>query len=190
MSYEEFLISPESEGYAEWVNGDVIKMSPASPSHQGIVEFLSTLLVLFNEMRARGRVFFAPLQMKLQITGREPDVPFLAKEHLDRIRKSHIEGPADIAVEVISPDSRGRDRGDKYVEYEQAGVREYWLIDPIRKKAEFYLLGADGTYELAEIGMDGIFRSTVLEGFWLKVDWLWQEPLPERMGVLKEWGLV
>jgi hypothetical protein len=46
----------------------------------------------------------------------------------------------------VPPESRSRDRGEKYYEYEEGGVREYWLIDPVRRKAEFYQLGADGYY--------------------------------------------
>ena len=64
------------------------------------------------------------------------------------------------------------------------------MIDPVRKQAEFYILGADGIYHLAIIGDDGVFKSAVLKGLKLKVDWLWQEPLPPLMKVLKEWGLV
>ena len=69
-------------------------------------------------------------------------------------------------------------------------MREYWLFDPIRKQVEFYRLNDEGLYTVVPVGDDGIFRSAVLEGLWLKVDWLWQEPLPQLMSVLKEWGLV
>ena len=57
-------------------------------------------------------------------------------------------------------------------------------------QAEFYLRGADGIYCLAPINEDGIFRSTVLHGLWLKVDWLWKESMPPVLEVLREWGLV
>lgn len=69
-------------------------------------------------------------------------------------------------------------------------MREYWIVDPIRSEAEFYRLGADGAYTPVSVDADGIFRSEVLSGLWLKVDWLWQEPLPPLMAVLKEWGLI
>jgi Uma2 family endonuclease len=93
-------------------------------------------------------------------------------------------------VEIVSPDSRGRDRGDKYYEYEQGGVREYWLIDPLRKQADFYQLGEDGLYRTVSADEAGVYRSRVMEGLWIKVDWLWQEPLPELLSVLKEWKLI
>jgi len=82
-----------------------------------------------------------------------------------------------------------RDRGDKFLEYEKGGVKEYWLIDPIRQLAEFYRLD-NGVYRLAPVDNDGIYRSIVIAGVWLRVDWLWQEPLPPLMSILKEWGLV
>jgi Uma2 family endonuclease len=124
------------------------------------------------------------------LPGRSPDLLFVATANLSRLQKTFLEGPADLVVVIISPDSRGRDRGDKFYEYEQGGVREYWLIDRLRKRAEFNQLGEDGLYHLAPIGEDGIFRSAVLPGFWLKVDWLWQDPLPPLLSVLREWCLV
>ncbi len=192
MTYEEFLERSDEDAWAEWVDGEVIHMSPASKKHQLLASFLAALLQLFVEARQLGLVLTAPFQMKLAVrpSGREPDVIFIAREHVDLLKDVYLDGPADLAIEVISPDSRARDRGDKYYEYEQAGVREYWMFDPIRKQAEFYRLGPDGVYALVSIGEDGIFRSVVLEGLWLKVDWLWQEPLPPLMSVLKDWGLV
>jgi Uma2 family endonuclease len=92
-------------------------------------------------------------------------------------------------VEIISPGSQSIDRGDKYYEYEEGGVREYWLIDPLRKKAEFYLLGRNGQYRLAPTEGD-VFRSVVLKGLWLDVGWLWRKPLPSVLAVQKEWKLT
>lgn len=191
MSYEEFL-----ELYAgvsaEWVDGEVVLMSPASTRHQLLVRFLLMILQSFAERHQIGEVICAPLQMKLELrrSGREPDILFIAQEHLDRLKETYLDGAADMVVEIVSPESAGRDRGDKFYEYEQAGVREYWLIDPVQKQAEFYQLEDDGLYRPAMIGADGLFRSRVLSGLELKVDWLWQEPLPLLMTVLKEWGLI
>jgi Uma2 family endonuclease len=48
--------------------------------------------------------------------------------------------PADLAVEIVPTESRLRDRGQKLAEYEMGGVREYWIIDPERRQAAFYVL--------------------------------------------------
>lgn len=191
MTFDEFLDWCDHT-FAEWVDGEVILMSPVSTKHQDLAAFLAALLRHFSETNDRGLVLTAPFLMKLAVrpSGREPDVIFVARERLADLKNVYLDGPADLVIEVISPESRTRDRRDKYYEYEQAGVREYWLLDPIRNQAEFYRLGSDGVFSVVSIGDDGIFRSAVLEGLWLKVDWLWQEPLPPLMSVLKDWGLV
>jgi len=192
MSYAEFLEWADEDTYAEWVNGEIVMASPASVRHQDVGDFLTALLRHFVEAHQSGRIISAPFQMKTAapLPGREPDLLFIAQEHLDRLKNTYLDGPADLAIEIISPESRARDRGEKYFEYEQGGVREYWLIDPLRKQADFYQLGADGIYRTAQLAADGIFRSAVLEGLWLRVDWLWQDPLPPLLDVLKQWKLI
>jgi Uma2 family endonuclease len=192
MTYEEFLAWADEDTRAEWVDGEVVLLSPSSNRHQMLAGFLTALLRTFSETHQLGTVLSAPFQMKTgpDLPGREPDILFIAREHLDRLKNVYLDGPADLVVEIISPDSRGRDRGEKFYEYEQGGVREYWLLDYLRRQAEFYQRGADGIFRLVPVGEDDIYRSAVLEGLWLKVDWLWQEPLPPLLTVLREWQLV
>ena len=52
----------------------------------------------------------------------------MASERLDRVHRTYLDGPADLVVEIVSPESAGRDRGEKYYEYEAAGIPEYWLL--------------------------------------------------------------
>jgi Uma2 family endonuclease len=192
MSYEEFLAWADEDTWAEWVNGEVVVLTPASKRHQDLTSFLASLLRVFVEVHQLGMVLFAPFQMKIgpDLPGREPDILFIAREHLDRLQNAFLDGPADLVVEVISRDSRARDRGEKFYEYEQGGVREYWLLDYLRRQAEFYQLGSDGIYHVAPADADGVYRSAVLEGLWLREEWLWQEPLPTLLSVLREWRLV
>jgi len=91
-------------------------------------------------------------------------------------------------VEIVSPESAGRDRGEKFYEYEQAGIPEYWLVDPSREEAEFYQLDAQGHYHLILPDAEGIYRSRVLRDFWLRVTWLWQPP--RVLDVLRELSLI
>lgn len=190
ISYEEFLQSKEYV-WAEWVDGEVIQSSPASKRHQLLVNFLAALLQHFVEANRLGLIISAPFQMKtgVDLPGREPDILFVASDHLERLQDTYLAGAADVVVEIISPESLTRDRGDKFYEYEKGGVEEYWIIDPIRQLAEFYRLD-NGVYRLAPIDNDGIYRSVRIAGLWLRVEWLWQEPLPSLMSILKEWGLV
>jgi Uma2 family endonuclease len=192
MTYEEFLEWAGEERYAEWVDGEVIYMRPVSDKHQFVSGFLLSLIRFFVETENLGVLLFDPFQMKTapHLNGRAPDILFVANENLARIKKNYLEGPADLVIEIISPESRSPDRGEKFYEYEEGGVPEYWLIDPIRKQAEFYHLGEDRIYHTMSVDEQGIFHSRALDGLWLKVDWLWQEPLPTLMSILKQWQLV
>jgi len=188
MTYEEFPAWADEDTLAEWVDGEVVMCSPASRQHQEISLFLGQTVGRYVEQQGLGRVLLSPFQMKLQRSGREPDLLFLAQEHLKRLRQTHLDGPADLAVEIVSPESVGRDRGKKFYEYERAGIPEYWLIDPRTKRAEFYQLTAAGQYQLVLPDAEGIYCSAVLPGLWLRVEWLWQKPLPAVEDVLLEVG--
>lgn len=178
MSYEAFLEWADEDTLAEWVDGEVLMSSPASLWHQDITDFLTSILRLFVEHYHLGIVISAPFQMKMK-QGREPDILYISKDHVDRLKKTYLEGPADLVVEIVSPESIERDRGAKFVEYEAGGVAEYWLIDPMRHQAECYQLGEQGQYAIALSGSSGIYRANVLPGFWLQIEWLWQSPLPD-----------
>jgi Uma2 family endonuclease len=70
----------------------------------------------------------------------------------------------------------------------KSGVPEYWLFDPIRKRPEFYQLDENGRYQFVEPDAQGIFRSKAVDGFWIRVEWLWRDPLPLEREVLEEIG--
>jgi Uma2 family endonuclease len=178
MSYEEFLDWADEDTLAEWVEGKVLMSSPASLRHQDLVNFLAGALAAFSHIHDRGRIVTAPFQMKLPRSGREPDVLFVANAHLTRLQPTFLDGPADLVVEVLSPESVGRDRGDKFFEYQAAAIPEYWLIDPLTRRAEFYQLDPQGAYTLVVPDAKGIYRSSTLADFWLDVAWLWLDPLP------------
>jgi Uma2 family endonuclease len=190
MTYEEFLAFPWENSHLEWENGDAIVMSPVSYKHVKAARFLLHLIDEYVDINPIGEVLYEPFQMKTGpgLPGRAPDITFVTKARAERIHDNWLEGPADLVVEVISPESRRRDRGAKYREYEQGGVGEYWLIDPYRKLAEFYQL-TDGVYRMAAIGADGRYDCPALPGLWLKVDWLWRDPHPSVRGIARLWDL-
>ncbi len=190
LSIEQFLEWCEEDIQAEWVDGKIIIMSPASRKHQQIADFLSAILRIFSETKNLGLTISAPFSMRLDETSavREPDLLFISTANLHRLKETYLDGPADIAIEIVSPESIGRDREEKFVEYERVGIPEYWLIDPVHEQAEFYIL-KQGRYHLADIS-DGIFRSQILPEFDLQTAWLWQNPLPNTLRVLREIGIL
>ena len=99
-------------------------------SHQRLVAFLYRSLMGFIEERGLGVVMFAPLRIQLWSGKyREPDLVFMATEHADRLGEQYWRG-ADLVMEIVSPDDPQRDTVTKRREYAQAGIPEYWIVDP------------------------------------------------------------
>lgn len=181
MTYEDYLALPHEGGLVEWVNEEVVYHMPVKPIHQRIVLFLGNLLTTFTQFFGRGEVLSGPIEVRCHPNGnsREPDILFVSSEHLDRITEDRVEGTPDLIIEVVSNESVSQDYDEKLVEYQECGVPEYWIIDPRprRKRALFYQLGEDGEYvPVSPVG--GIYHSSVVPGFWLKVSWLWEQPDP------------
>ena len=191
ISFEDFLVQYDGQ-FAEWIDGEAAKTMSASDRHQDLESFLSSILRCYVEENDLGVIRTAPLVMKLtkEKRGREPDLLFVSKNRLHRLKKNYLDGAADLVIEIISPESRGRDRGDKFYEYEKEGVKEYWLIDYERRQVEFYNLDKKGIYQFSKPDDNNIFHSKVLKNLELKVDWLWQEKLPNLIEILKEWNLI
>lgn len=190
MSYEEFLTQIDESKQAEWVDGEAIIFMPPTTRHQQIVGFLYSLLLSFVQHFRLGEVIIAPYEMKVtpESNSREPDILFIANEHLDRLTEKKLEGPADLVVEVISTSSVYRDRSDKFDEYEAAGVREYWLVDARtgKENANFWVLDETGKYRAGFVDENDIYRSTVIRGFWLNLEWLRSEEQPSPVLALAE----
>jgi Uma2 family endonuclease len=185
MTYEEFLAWAGDSIRAEWKNGEVIVPMPPKDRHHDVVGFLHLLFRMFVDWLHLGKVRTVPFEMKPmpEANSREPDVIFVARENLARLTADRLAGPADLIVEVVSDDSVSRDRVDKFYEYQEIGVREYWVIDPRpgKTRADFWVLDASGRYRPVPVGDDGIYRSTVIPNFWLRVDWLWADELPDPL---------
>ena len=190
MSYEEYLAWAHEDIHAEWVKGEVIVQMPPKQPHQIVVTFLLQLMGLFVQLYQLGRLLPAPFEMRATPDGpaREPDLIFVAREHLNLLTRERLQGPADLVVEVISDDSVGRDRGDKFYEYQAAGVKEYWIVDsrPGYQRTDFYALDEAGRYQPVLPDSDGRYHSTVVQGFWIQVDWLLSENPPDVLRALAQ----
>ncbi len=189
MSYAEFLTWAEEDTHAEWVNGEVTVQMPPKELHQILSAFLEQVLGLYIALLNLGRLYTAPFEVKLWADGpaREPDLLFLAREHLAQLTPERIVGAPDLIVEIISPESTHRDRVDKLDEYETAGVPEYWIIDNRREhpRAWFYQLDEQKRYRQIPFDAEGIYRSRVLPGLWMRGEWLWAEQ-PDALRALAE----
>ncbi len=190
VSYEAYLALPDENRIVEWVDGEVVDHVPPSPVHQDIADILTMLLKAYVNQLGLGRVNSAPLEVKLWPGGpsREPDVFFAGNDKLAQVGDKRFDGAPDLVVEVVSPSSLTLDRITKFREYEQAGVGEYWIIDPRphQQQADFYVRDDEGHFVPAPVDSDGVYTSRMIGGFRLRVAWLWQLPLPNPRHALAE----
>lgn len=135
------------------------------------------LLSPFTRRMGDALVRQEPFLARLGANGpvRSPDLMVLIGENRQRIQRLFFDGAPDMVIEIVSPGSADVDYGAKYLEYEAAGVREYWIIDPERQVVDAYVLSAGGRYEGGP-HLEGSVQSAVLAGFSVELSWLWDEP--------------
>jgi Uma2 family endonuclease len=191
LTPEQLYESLDEDVKAELIEGEVITMSPVSIKHNRLQKFLSQVLDRFVEEHSLGEVFGEQVEMRLGSNRYVPDVSFVASEHLDRVKATRIEGPADLVVEVTSPETAGRDWGVKMRDYEKGGVREYWLVNPLVEQIQVYVLGSESKYVALASDRDGIYHSIMLKGFYISPRWLWpgEDQIPDVRAALQALGL-
>lgn len=170
-SEEEYLNLPDA-ALAEFDHGHIEVLDRPSEQHQFLVSFLYRALLDYAQARRLGWVLFAPMPVKLwEGKLREPDVLFMRREHAER-RHEHYWRGADLVMEVLSPSDPNRDKLTKRREYAQAGIPEYWLIDPDEHTVTVFTL-PDNAETYAVHGVFGLGErasSASLEGFGLEVE--------------------
>jgi len=140
-----------------------------APEHQKILALLYELFVAF--VRPRGGItLFSPLRVRVRPGKfREPDLAVLRDANDPRQLKRYWLG-VDLAVEVVSDDDPERDTKLKRAEYAEAGIPEYWIVNPLDETITVLTL-ADGAYnELGVFQRGERASSTLLAGFSVSVD--------------------
>lgn len=185
VSAEDYMEHYAAHFY-EWVEGALVKMSPVSLDHDEIMYYLRQLLRIFFDFRPIGRIVGAPFVMSIPAirVKREPDLQIILNDNPGKLMKTYMDGPADICIEVVSPESVERDHGVKFAEYEKGKVREYWIIDPIHQEGRFYRLNDDGLYVPHYVDEQSNYQTPLLPQFVLHVPTLWQTSLPAPRAVM------
>lgn len=186
IPYEDFL-SAYDEQRVEWIDGTVIRMTPATPEHAEITGFLQNLFSFYLSFSGGGRVYTDVVIVRFEQggKGRAPDVIVILPQNLEIVQAKDILGAPDLVVEVVSEDSQRRDRVEKFLEYEQGGIREYWIIDPLLRDTLFFTLGDDRQYHLIAPDEDGSVRSAVLSKLRLPAGLFWRQPLPDGVATFR-----
>ena len=127
---EEEYFSLSTNRLIEFSHGRLEILPTPTQSHQLLLAALFDHLYSYVSDRDSGMVLFAPMRVQLWPGKfRQPDIVFMAAEHTERLGEQFWSG-ADLVMEVVNPDDPRRDTVTKRREYAQAGIPEYWIVDP------------------------------------------------------------
>lgn len=186
VSVAEFFRAIPDGQKADLINGEIWMASPDSPRADDLHLFVAGLMRYYvTSRKLGGKAFGSRVAFVLDDRNApEPDVAFVVRERLHLVQSGRVAGPPDIAVEITCDESDLRDRQDKFRLYEQAGVREYWIVDPNAHRVDAWVL-RDGKFDIASLIDGHILHSEVIPGFWLDTRWLFAEPLPDDADCLR-----
>ena len=174
-TYADYLKWEGPERY-QIINGEVFMMASPSVAHQAILMDLS--IQFYSWLRGKPcRVFAAPLDVRLfpeednsDDTVVQPDLLVVCDK--DKLGKGSVNGPPDLAVEIMSPSNSNKEMFYKFQYYLEAGVREYWMIDPEIKKVQVHVY-KDGHYISKGYKESACIPVAVLPGLEINLESLW-----------------
>ncbi|MBV9125714.1 MAG: Uma2 family endonuclease [Planctomycetes bacterium] len=186
VTFEEFCVLIRPDQKADLLNGVIYMASPENMNATRLVAWLFRLIGDYSEHKKLGEIFGSRTAFRLgPKQSPEPDLAFIKKGRLHLVQKTYFEGPPDLAIEIVSPESVERDYEKKRLLYQQAGVAEYWIIDEDLKKVTLLRLDRRGQYR--EIRpRQGVLSSQVIAGFWLRPEWLWEATRPSKAEALAQ----
>ncbi len=144
-------------------------------AHQDILQHLFQLLKAYVVRRQLGKVYVAPLPVRLGSREyREPDVFFVSTARVEEAQGKYPSG-AELVMEVVSGsrEDRRRDLVEKRRDYARAGIPEYWIVDPDEAIITVLRLEGDEYAEHGRFGAGQVATSHLLPGFGVAVDEVW-----------------
>ncbi len=151
FTWQDYLQLPEQPLRHEVLAGELVVSPAPSVRHQQVLKRLARQLQERIEDPGLGQVLIAPLDVRLsQVDVVQPDLMVVLQANLHRLGPQFLDGPPDLAIEVISPGTARRDRGLKRRRYEALGVREYWIVDPEAGTVEQFAHNGDALRRAGE----------------------------------------
>lgn len=137
---EDYWNLPEGQR-AELIDGKLYAMAPPSPFHQELVTEISA--VIHSHIKSKDgncKVYPSPFAVNLNADDKiwvEPDISIICDTSM--IDSQGCKGAPDWIIEVVSPSSTRMDYFVKLIKYRTAGVREYWIVNPMKKAVQTYV---------------------------------------------------
>ncbi|MDW8147060.1 MAG: Uma2 family endonuclease [Roseiflexaceae bacterium] len=162
-------LTAQTNRLIEYADGVIEVLPMPTEKHQAMLEALFLAFRAYVE-RHGGKVRFAPLRLLVREgTFREPDI-LLVRDANDPRRQNDYWRGADLVAEIVSPDNPTRDLEEKPRDYAEAGIPEYWIVNPLDETITVLTLAGDAyaTYGVFRRGDEA--RSKLLDGFTVRVD--------------------
>lgn len=165
-AFDVFQMLPEGT-LAEVIENQLFTAPSPTPYHQQACGDLFIEISLHVRKHQLGKVFFAPIDLYLDSTANvvQPDIVFISKSNPLKIDAKGLKGAPDLIIEILSPGNEKYDLGKKKKLYEKFGVKEYWVVDPLTKDAEGFILKGQSYQSIAKsqgkislVGLGKIFR--------------------------------
>lgn len=187
--YDAWVVGEETG--AEWVAGEVVFKMAIQELHDKLQRAIAASAEQLVSTRSLGEVRGPEFSMRLpqRPSRREPDVIIVTMPNLSRLTPTLLDGPADVVVEIVSPESVARDYRVKFAEYEAAGVPEYFIVDPLAKAVEGHRLDAGGKYAPIVADESGRLVSAAVPGWWLSAGELFRQPTPTAFDLARSLGI-
>jgi Uma2 family endonuclease len=174
FSVEDYF-SLDGNYLVEYVDGCLQVLPMPDAVHQALVLIFANLLIAYSKADPKARTKFSPFKVFLDDSRyREPDICFMKGDHADR-RNSKFWIGADLVAEVVSESNRDHDYETKRVDYANAGIPEYWIIDPDQNRIHIYRLEETKYILHGDSGAGTIATSPTLPGFTVNVTDLFQQ---------------
>ena len=174
-TYADYLSWEGPERY-QIIYGEAFMMASPTVGHQAI---LVEMVTQFNNwLRGKPcRVFAAPLDVRLfpeednsDDTVVQPDLLVVCDR--EKLAKGSVNGAPDLAVEIVSPSTSSKEHILKFEAYLEAGVREYWVLEPEQKYLQVHVY-ENGHFISSCYKQDAVIESAVLPGFSIELQSLW-----------------
>jgi Uma2 family endonuclease len=183
-TFEDFCVLVKDGQKADLIDGVIYMASPDNNDANRLCVWLLTLMEMFVDEKDLGDMFVNRSAFRLdESNSPEPDVAFVRKERLHLVQRGFTDGPPDLALEIVSPESVERDYTKKRLQYQRAGVLEYWIVDELEERLTLLRLASGGRYREVR-PRKGVLTSEAMPGFWVRPEWLWQRPRPKLAAVL------
>jgi len=166
---------------AEFINGEIIIHSPVKKFHNQINGNLYKIIDTYVVENNIGFVGIEKILIQCTRNDYEPDLCYFNKEKSKKFKNEQSLFPIpDMIIEVLSKGTEKRDRGIKFEDYQNHGVKEYWIIDPKKNIIEQYVLNKKGNYEMVLKSNSGDIKPTTINGLIIPIQSIFDDILTHK----------